>query len=381
MTIEVPFLDLRAGIAELADELDAAWKRVTRRGWFVLGEEVEQFEEAFASYVGVRHCVGVGNGFDALRLALCAMGIGPGDEVLVPSNTYVATWLAVSDVGATPVPVEPDRRTFNIDPTRCDEAITPRTKAVLPVHLYGLPADMGPIASMARRNGLGVLEDAAQAHGAAIGPRRVGSFGHAAAWSFYPSKNLGALGDAGAITTDDEALAVQLRALRNYGSLIKNRNEVLGANSRLDELQAAVLTVKLGHLDEWNRRRAGVAERYLAAIDGRSVVLPHIPPGMTPAWHLFVVQCDRRDALRQRLAELGVETNVHYPTPPYRQPAYASLASESGRVTGQQEARAPSVSDDLHRRVLSLPMGPHLSHEQVDGAICALQRALGDTTP
>jgi dTDP-4-amino-4,6-dideoxygalactose transaminase len=379
-TGDVPFLDLGAGIAELAEEIDAAWERVTRRGWFILGDEVDRFEEAFASYVGVRHCVGVGNGFDALRLALRAMGVGPGDEVLVPANTYVATWLAVSDVGAVPVPVEPDPRTYNIDPTRLERAITPRTKAVLPVHLYGLPADMEPILSIARDHGLGVLEDAAQGHGGAIGTRRVGSFGDAAAWSFYPSKNLGALGDAGAVTTDDDTLATQIRALRNYGSLAKNHNEVLGSNSRLDELQAAVLTVKLKHLDEWNHRRAGVAQRYLSTIDGGSVVLPHVPPGMTPAWHLFVIQSDRRDALRRRLADLGVETSVHYPTPPHLQPAYAFVAGQ-GDPGGQRQRQDASISDDLHRRVLSLPMGPHLSDRQADDVVHALERALRDTAP
>ena len=379
MKIDVPFLDLSAGIAELADEIDDAWERVTRRGWFVLGEEVERFEEAFASYVGVRYCVGVGNGFDALRLALRAMGVGSGDEVLVPSNTYVATWLAVSDVGATPVPVEPEPHTFNMDPARCGEAITSRTKTVLPVHLYGLPADMGPIISIARRNGLGVLEDAAQAHGAAIATRRVGSFGNAAAWSFYPSKNLGALGDGGAITTDDEELALQMRALRNYGTLIKNCTEMLGVNSRLDELQAAVLTVKLGHLDEWNRRRAKVAERYMSALEGQSIVLPHFPHGMTPAWHLFVVKCDQRDTLRQRLAELGVETSIHYPTPPYRQPVYETLANRLEPDNGERKGPGFPISDDLHRRVLSLPIGPHLSDEQVDATIHGLRCALEDT--
>jgi dTDP-4-amino-4,6-dideoxygalactose transaminase len=379
--MDVPFLDLSAGVAELAVELDAVWERVTRRGWFILGEEVEKFEAAFSSYVGVRHCIGVGNGFDALLLSLRAIGVGPGDEVLVPSNTYVATWLAVSAVGATPVPVEPDHHTFNMDPARCEEVITPRTKAVIPVHLYGQPADMEAILSMASRNHLAVLEDAAQAHGAAIGTRRVGSFGNAAAWSFYPSKNLGALGDAGAVTTNDDGIAAQVRALRNYGSKARNQTTMLGVNSRLDEVQAAILSVKLSYLDEWNSRRVGIAERYLRGMDRLPVVLPVVPRGMTPVWHLFVIQSDQREQLRQRLAEFGVQTIVHYPNPPYRQPAYAHPKSDSGFDTVMRVSARCPISDELHRRVLSLPIGPHLSYEHVDATISALHRALEDTTP
>jgi dTDP-4-amino-4,6-dideoxygalactose transaminase len=377
----VPFLDLRAGSIELAAELDAAWHRVVRRGWFILGEEVEQFEAAFASYVGVRYCVGVGNGFDALQLSLRAMDIGPGDEVLVPSNTYVATWLAVSAVGATPVPVEPDRRTFNLNPTECDQWISPRTRAIIPVHLYGQPADMEAITSLAKRNDIKVLEDAAQAHGAAIGSRRVGSYGDAAAWSFYPSKNLGALGDAGAITTNDNDLATRVRALRNYGSTARDHTEILGVNSRLDELQAALLSVKLEHLDAWNARRANVAEHYLTEMRDLPVELPVVAAGMTPAWHLFVIQSEQRTALHQRLTELGVQTMVHYPVPPYQQPLYAQRNSAERAPTEENVALTCPVSDGLHRRVLSLPMGPHLSLEQADATIRALHTALEDTMP
>jgi dTDP-3-amino-3,4,6-trideoxy-alpha-D-glucose transaminase len=372
MTVLVPFLDLQPGLRELGPELEEAGRRVARRARFVLGPEVEGFEAAFASYVGVRHCVGVGNGFDALRLSLEAMGIGVGDEVLVPANTYVATWLAVSAVGAVPVPVEPDPRTFTLDPAACEQCLTTRTRAILPVHLYGLPAPMDAVRALAEAQGLHVLEDAAQAHGAAIAARRVGSFGRAAAWSFYPSKNLGALGDGGAVTTDDEEVASRVRALRNYGSTARDHTELLGANSRLDELQAAFLAVKLRYLDDWNGRRADVAARYRTELDGLPLELPCVPDGMTHAWHLFVVQSAARDAVRRGLSELGVETLVHYPVPPYRQPAYASVSGDGATSA----STVCPISERLHNQVLSLPMGPHITQEQIEATIAAVRRAV-----
>ncbi|HEX2273355.1 MAG TPA: DegT/DnrJ/EryC1/StrS family aminotransferase, partial [Acidimicrobiales bacterium] len=360
----VPFLDLRAAYLELAGAIDAAARSVLARGWYVLGAELEEFERRYAEFVGARHCVGVGCGLDALELSLRAMGVGPGDEVIVPSNTYIATWLAVSLVGARPVPVEPDERTYNIDPGLLKEAVTSRTRVVLPVHLYGQCADMDPILEMCAAHGLPVLEDAAQAHGARYRDVRVGGIGDATAWSFYPTKNLGAMGDAGAVTTNDDALADRLRVLRNYGSRRKYDNEVLGVNSRLDELQAAILAVKLQHLDEWNGRRRHIAGRYLESLSGTGLTLPVVAPWAEPVWHIFVVRTPARDALQQHLRRAGVETLIHYPTPPHRQRAYAWLDLPPGTTT---------ISDAIHREVLSLPIGPHLSDADVDVVIDAVR--------
>ena len=318
----VPFLDLAAATAEVRAELDEAIARVLSRGWFIGGEEVDAFEAEFAAYVGTEHCVGVGNGLDALTLALRAAGISDGDEVIVPSNTFIATWLAVSQVGAVPVPVEPTADSFNIDPALVEEAITDRTRAIVPVHLYGLPADMPRLKIIARRHGLFLLEDAAQAHGAAIGGARAGTFGDAAAWSFYPGKNLGALGDAGAVTTDDADLAHQLRLLRNYGSTTKYVHEIAGVNSRLDDLQAAALRVKLHHLDEWNGRRAKVASSYLDELACDGLSLPSVPAGYESSWHLFAVRTEDRDHLCRSLSSRGIQTQIHYPVPPHQQDAY-----------------------------------------------------------
>lgn len=347
----IPFLDLKAPHVELREEIDAAIARVVDSGWYILGPEVDAFEAEYAAYCQAGHCVGLANGLDALHLALRAMDVGPGDEVIVPSNTYIATWLAVSQCGATPVPVEPDPRTYNIDPALVEAAITPRTKVILPVHLYGQPADMDPILAIARKHGLRVLEDGAQAHGARYKGRRIGAHGDVVAWSFYPGKNLGALGDGGAITTDDAELADRIRVLRNYGSRVKYVNEVQGYNSRLDPLQAAVLRVKLAHLDAWNARRASVAAAYLQGLEGHGLVLPHVPEWAEPVWHLFVVRNPQRDALQQRLTAAGVGTLIHYPIPPHRQVAYA----EAGFA-----ADAFPIASGMADEVLSLPMGPHL---------------------
>ena len=351
--MRVPFLDVRAGYVELREELDAAYCRFMDAGWYVLGTEVETFENEFAAYCGTRHCVGVGNGLEALHLILVSWGIGPGDEVIVPSNTYIATWLAVSMAGATPVPVEPDPVTRNMDANRIETALTARTRVILPVHLYGMPADMDPIMGIARRYGLKVLEDAAQAHGARYRGRRCGGLGHAAAWSFYPGKNLGAFGDAGAVTTNDEDLADRVRVLRNYGSREKYFNEVKGFNSRLDPLQAAFLRIKLRHLDEWNERRQAIAELYVEKLEGvPGLKLPSVPGWANPCWHLFVVQHPNRDELKRCLTEDGIGTLIHYPVPPHLSEAYR------GEFGGRY--RLP-LAEQLAREVLSLPVGPHLT--------------------
>jgi len=360
MTMHVPFLDLRGPYAELREEIDAAMARVAERGWYLLGEEIEGFEAEWARYVGARHAVGLANGLDALRLGLMALGVGPGDEVIVPSNTYIATWLAVSQVGATPVPVEPDLRTYNLDPERVEAAVGPRTRAILPVHLYGQPADLAPIMEIARRHGLRVLEDAAQAHGARYRGTRIGAHGDVVAWSFYPGKNLGAFGDAGGLTTNDPAIADRVRVLRNYGSRVKYVNEVQGFNSRLDEIHAAVLRVKLGHLDEWNARRSRIAATYLETLAGSGLVLPHVPDWAEPVWHLFVVRTSERDRLQQRLRASGVDTLIHYPIPPHRQAAYAAMAFAPD---------AFPIANRIHAEVLSLPIGPHMSDAQVQRVV------------
>jgi len=360
----VPFLDLLAPHEELREELDEAIARVISSGWYLLGDELASFEREWASYVGAGHCVGVANGLDALRLGLEALGIRAGDEVIVPSNTYIATWLAVTQVGATVVPVEPDARTYNLDPARVEAAITSRTRAVLPVHLYGQPADMAPIRAVAEAYGLMVFEDAAQAHGARYHGTRVGTGSNAVAWSFYPGKNLGALGDAGAITTDDAALADQLRVLRNYGSREKYRNEVRGYNSRLDEIQAAVLRVKLRHLDNWNARRATSAARYACELASADLILPEVPVWAEPVWHIYVVRSRHRDALRAHLATNGIGTLIHYPIPPHHQKAYADLGFPSD---------AFPIAREIAAEALSLPLGPHLTPLQQDAVIEAVR--------
>ena len=357
----VPFLDLRAINLRHRDAFAAALQRVLESGRVLLGEETESFEAEFAAWCGAEHCVGVANGLEALHLVLRAWGIGPGDEVLVPSNTYIATWLAVTHCGATPVPVEPDPATCNIDPARLSAAITPRTKAIVAVHLYGQTADMDGVMAVARAHGLKVLEDAAQAHGALYRGRRAGALADAAGFSFYPGKNLGALGDGGAVTTADAELAQQLRMLRNYGSQVKYHNEVLGWNSRLDELQAAFLRAKLPMLDADNAARAALAARYqagLAHLPG--LVLPWVAPNCEPVWHLYVVQHPERDRLAKHLRALGIDTLVHYPIAPHLQPAYAALGMHDGSLP---------IAENLHRQVLSLPLWPGMTSADVDAVV------------
>lgn len=364
--MEVPFLELRSAYLELREQIDAAIARVSRRGQYILGPEVDAFEQEFAGYCGVNHAIGVGNGLDALHLALRAMGVGPGDEVIVPSNTYIATWLAVTHTGANPVPVEPDELTCNIDPALIEAAITPRTRVILPVHLYGQPADLDPILDIARRHGLRLLEDAAQAHGARYKDRPIGGHGDAAAWSFYPGKNLGAMGDGGAVTTNDAELAERIRVLANYGSKNKYYHEVVGFNSRLDPMQAAILRVKLHCLDAWNERRRVIACRYLEALAGSGLVLPHVPDWAAPVWHLFVVRHPERDRLQQHLTAAGIGTLIHYPVPPHRQRAYAG--------TGFAEGALP-IASRMAAEALSLPMGPQLTSVEADAVVTAVTEA------
>src|SRR5215211_2251517 len=350
--MKVPFLDLKAAYLESKEELDAAYRRVMESGWYILGREVRAFEEEFAAYCQAEHCVGVGNGLDALHLILRAYGIGNGDEVIVPANTYIATWLAVSYAGARPVPVEPVERTYNIDPKLVEAAITPRTRAIIAVHLYGQLADMDPLNDIASELGLKVIEDAAQAHGARYKGRRVGTLGDAAGFSFYPSKNLGAVGDGGAVATNDGELADKVRVLRNYGSRVKYYNEVKGFNSRLDELQAALLRVKLVKLDEWNARRRALAAQYLEALrDIPDLTLPYVPEWAEPVWHLFVVQHPQRDALQEHLVGAGIGTLIHYPMPPHLSDAYADEEWVAGDFP---------ITEIMAGRTLSLPIGPHL---------------------
>jgi dTDP-4-amino-4,6-dideoxygalactose transaminase len=361
---EVPFLDLRAADAELRPRLDAALRRVLDRSWYLLGEELKGFEAEFGAYVGAPHVLGVGNGLDALTLALEAVGVGPGDRVLVPSVTFVATWLAVSAVGAEPVPVEPLAGSWGMDPAAAEAACGPRVKAMVPVHLFGQPADLEPLLAVAKRHGLAVVEDAAQAHGSRYRGRRVGAHGDAVAWSFYPGKNLGALGDGGAVSTARADVAEKVALLRNYGSRVKYNHEIKGRNTRLDEIQAAVLRDKLTVLDACTARRAAVAAAYAQGLAGvPDLGLPAALPGTDGVWHLYVVQHPRRDALRDWLRSRGVETLIHYPVPPHRSGAYAA----------DRPWPALPIAEAAAARSLSLPMGPHLREEQVARVIDALR--------
>lgn len=362
--MSIPFLELRATYDELAVELDSAYRRIMEGGWYILGKETEAFEGEFASYCRVKHCIGVGNGLDALYLILKAMGIGPGDEVLVPSNTYIATWLAVTYTGAVPVPIEPDPATYNIDPERIAAKITARTRAIMAVHLYGQPADMERINKVAAEHGLRVIEDAAQAHGASYQGKMTGGLGDAAGFSFYPGKNLGAFGDGGAVTTNDDELAGRIRMLRNYGSREKYRHELAGVNSRLDELQAAFLRVKLTRLDEWNKRRRKVAAAYLDGLKSTGFTLPEVAQGCEPVWHLFVIRAQERQRLLERMSEAGIGWLIHYPVPPHLQQAYSDLGYSRGTFP---------IAEQLAEEVVSLPMGPHLSAADLESVISFLK--------
>jgi len=351
--METVFLDLKAPYIELKEELDDAYHRVMASGWYIYGEELAAFEKEFAEYCGAKHCIGVGNGLDALFLILKAYGIGEGDEVIVPANTYIATWLAVSHVGSKPVPVEPDWSTYNIAPSLIEAAITERTRAIIAVHLYGLPAEMDSIRAIAEKHSLKVIEDAAQAHGARYKNRLAGSLGDAAGFSFYPGKNLGAYGDGGAVVTNDDGLADKIRVLGNYGSRKKYHNEVIGYNSRLDELQAALLRVKLKKLDEWNLRRNEIADAYLSGLsDLVSMTLPEKVSGIEHVWHQFVVRVEKRDRLMNALKNKGIETMIHYPVPPHLSDSYSDSFSKTTDF---------EITEKIADQCISLPVGPHQS--------------------
>jgi dTDP-4-amino-4,6-dideoxygalactose transaminase len=354
----IPFLDLKSQYFELKPDLDSAYQRVMDSGRYILGDEVQAFEGEFAEFVGVKHCVGVGNGLEALELILMAAGIGEADEVIVPANTYIASWLAVSNLGAIPVPVEPDPRTSNINPRRIREAVSKRTKAILPVHLYGQTVEMEEIWDVAEQFDLSVIEDSAQTHGAMYKDRMAGNLGLAAGFSFYPTKNLGAFGDAGAITTNNEDLADKIRVLRNYGSRQKYFNETRGHNSRLDPLQAAFLRVKLKYLDDWNARRKRIAEYYSANLNNVSELqLPQTAQHADHVWHLYVIRCRERNQLQAHLQESGIGTMIHYPVPPHLSQAYADLNYAPGVFP---------ITEELSRSILSIPIGPHLSLEDAE---------------
>ena len=353
--MQVPFLDLGHLHRPIQQSLEEASRRVINSGWFIMGPELEAFESEFAAYSEVKHCIGVGNGLEALHLTLRAYGIGHGDEVIVPSNTFIATWLAVSQSGAIPIPVEPDCKTHNIDPALITAAITSRTRAIMPVHLYGQPAEMEQINQIASAHGLIVIEDAAQAQGARYKGQRVGSLGHAAATSFYPGKNLGALGDGGAILTNDDELADNLRRLRNYGSKIKYQHEQIGYNSRLDELQAAFLREKLKVLDDWNTKRREIAASYSSSLKGCNVERPSVLEHIEPVWHLYVIRSKQRNELKAHLEQHGISTVIHYPTPPHQQACYSSYKNDT----------LPKA-ELLAAEVLSIPMSPYLQAEELD---------------
>jgi dTDP-4-amino-4,6-dideoxygalactose transaminase len=362
--MDVPFLCLRDVNARYADELKAAAARVIDSGWYVLGQELGAFEGEFADYCGAAHAVGVGNGLDALSLILRGYkelgALRDGDEVIVPAHTFIATFLAITENGLIPVPVEPDPRTFNIDPERAEHAVGVRTRAIMAVHLYGQLADMAALSEIASRHRLLLIEDAAQAHGATRDGRRAGALGDAAGFSFFPTKNLGALGDGGAIVTGDEALAKRAIALRSYGSDVKYHHLYQGTNSRLDEIQAAMLRVKLAHLGDEVAMRRRIACRYRDGIRHQQIATPWVASEEGHAWHLFVVRCARRDALQEHLRALGIQSQVHYPVPPHRQPAYPALHG----------MRLP-ITEQLHDEVLSLPIGPAMSDADVERVIAA----------
>ena len=372
MNTKIPFLNLKAAYEEIEDVLRPAVEKSMASGAYILGQEVSEFESDWADYCGAKHSIGVGSGLDAIEIALRASGISEGDEVAVPTNTFIATWLAVARVGATPVPIEPDPETLNISAVNLERAISPRMRAAIIVHLYGLPADLDSLASVAKRHDLILIEDAAQAHGARFRGKRIGSHGNTAAWSFYPGKNLGAFGDAGAITTNDDNVADAARLLRNYGSPEKYTHTTKGLNSRLDPVQAAVLSEKLRRLEEWNARRSTIANKYLEAMspylssqramsedDGKTfrlLSLPKVPAFASPSWHLFVVQVDRRDRFQEVLmSDYGIETLVHYPLPVHRQLAFKEFQDLPN-----------GVADEVAGNCVSLPIGPHLTGPDSD---------------
>lgn len=360
--MNIPFVDFNLQYREIQSELDDAYKRVMSSGWFILGKEVSGFEAEFAKYCESKYCVGVGNGLEAMFLVLKAWNIGASDEVIVPANTNIATWLAISHTGATPVPVEPDQDTFNIDVDKIEESISDNTKVILPVHLYGQPANMDKIMKIAKKYGLKILEDAAQAHGAKHKNKKIGSLGDATGFSFYPTKNLGTFGDGGAVTTDDESLYEKVSELRNYGSSEKNVNNDIGYNSRLDELQAALLRVKLCYLDNWNKIRKDVAKWYLDTLPETfpELKLPKIPEWAESCWHQFVVRCIDRDNFQNELSKVGISSLIHYPIPPHLQEAYKHLNFSKGSFP---------ITEKMANEVLSLPIGIHINKKVLENSI------------
>jgi dTDP-4-amino-4,6-dideoxygalactose transaminase len=371
--MKVPFFDIGPTHAAIAGELDAAWRQTLDGRQFILGERVAAFEAEFAAYCSAAHGIGVANGLDALTLILEGLGIGAGDEVLVPAHTFIATWLGVSRAGARPVPVDCLMSTGNIDPALVAAAVTGRTRALIAVHLYGVPADLAPLQALAERHGFHLIEDAAQAHGATYRGRRIGSIGTAAGFSFYPTKNLGALGDGGAVVTSDAALAARVRLIRNYGSERKYEHQIAGCNSRLDELQAAILSVKLRRLDGLNADRRRIAARYAEGLSNLpGLDLPEVTADAEPVWHLFPVRHAARDRLTQALTAAGVQTMVHYPVPPHLQPAYVELGFRPGEFP---------VAETIARTTLSLPIWPGLSDAQIDHVCAAIrQTVMGPAT-
>ena len=358
--MKVPFVSFLPMEKELENDIHKAFERVFERSWYIGGKEDEAFEKSFAEYCGADYCVGTGNGLDALMLALKALGIGSGDEVIVPSNTYIATALAVTYVGAKPVFVEPDIRTFNIDPYRIENAITAKTKAIMPVHLYGQPCDMDPIMDIAKRYNLYVIEDCAQAHGAEYKGKKISTFGAVSGFSFYPGKNLGALGDAGAVVTNDKGIADKTRALGNYGSDYKYHHIYKGHNSRLDEMQAAFLSAKVPYLERMNEERRKIAARYLQEIRNPEIILPYVPEYAKPVWHIFAIRCQRRDELEKYLDECGIGTNKHYPIPMHLQECYQDLGYKKGDFP---------IAEEISATELSLPMYYGMTEEEIQYVI------------
>ncbi len=365
--MKIPFLDVGATYLELKQEIDDAVSRVLNSGCYILGPEVEAFEDEWAKYCEAKHTVGLASGLDAITLALRSLNIGANDEVVVPSHTYIATWIAITSIGAIPVPVEPDPKTYNIDPKKIEKAITPKTKALLPVHLYGQPADIDQILKISKKYNIFVIEDAAQSHGARYKGKQIGAHGDIVCWSFYPGKSLGAFGDAGAITTNNSDLAKKIYTLRNYGSRKKYVNELEGVNSRLDPIQAAILRVKLKYLDSWNERRKIIASIYTKELNNSSLILPYVPEWADPVWHLYVIRSTNRDYLKNCLNEAGVETILHYPIPPHLQDAFQNLKISE---------KSYPIARQIAGEVLSLPIGPHLETQYSEKIISILKSSL-----
>ena len=357
----IKFLDLQKINERFGPEIDAAIKRVLDSGWYLLGKEDEKFESDFATFCGVKHCIGCANGLDALNLIIKGYGFGAGDEIIAPANTYIASILAITQNNCTPVLVEPDLKTYNINPDLIEEKITPKTKAIMVVHLYGQAVEMEKIWELAKKYNLKIIEDSAQAHGAIYKGKRTGNLGDASGFSFYPGKNLGCLGDGGCITTNDDELAAKVRAIRNYGSNVKYNNIYKGVNSRLDEIQAAVLAIKCKYLDEDNRKRREIARFYRTEINNPLLILPEVYDENAHVWHIFAVRCKQREKLQKYLEENGIQTLIHYPIPPHKQVCYKEWNDFSYPIT-----------EKIHDEILSIPISPVLQQNEVEKVINVL---------